>query len=155
MKRTNPVESQGALISLAPRDILFLDTLEAAYRRLFDGADRLREMGDHRRAEFLEIFGEQIAEFTEQAISDLQEEGGDLDIFGNEATPSLEEELASLWHDWRTHPERFDNVDDLLRVLRGVFPAYGLDASQISDQAILDATEDAYRHVSRVRRHNL
>lgn len=130
------------------------DRIELMVRRhaeLEDAAMLAYEEGRFDEAEDLDALADDLAEETE-AVAMALVEVGDLERYGYEAEPSLEEELARIYHDyWETQQGgtpvggRFidtqEELADYVRRLRFDYPGLRED---ISDDEAFGAAQDAW-----------
>lgn len=131
---------------LSPNDEMIIGIMEADWHNLSEKADIAYELGMLDEAEIIDAHADALAEWLEGAIAEFQE-GGDLDVFGQEAEPSLEDEIAGVYARWCCSPHSMSKIEsreqmvDYLRKILGWRPTFKQD---ISDDIIVEAARDAY-----------
>jgi hypothetical protein len=144
MSRQGPKESWRRQW-FAPGDVLYVSLMEAEWTNLSEKADIAYELGMYEEAEVIDAHADALAEWLDGAIAEI-EEGGDLDVFGQEAEPSIEEELSELYRRYLTPSVSYQQFtrDELVRAVRNVLVGSPTVKHDISDDIIVEAARDAY-----------
>lgn len=129
-----------------------IEVLSFVVRVLESAAAGLREDRDHDHAEVLEVFAEEIAAYAIPVSEDffgegdnLEDEGGDLDLYGADRYPLIEEVLRGYQRDleeyratgW-SHLHRFHEDGDFVNLVRKELEHY----SDQNDLGFLPGTTD-------------
>ncbi len=129
---------------LAPGALAIIDLMEAEWRNLSEKADIAYELGMLDEAEIIDAHADALAEWLDGAVAEI-EEGGDLDIYGQEAHPSIEEQLSDYYRRYCCGGEHGRITrEELVKYVRmelGSEPTFKRD---ISDDIIVEAARDAY-----------
>ena len=136
---------------------LVLESLDAAWRPLQAGATKLREeFGDHARAELLEGLAAELLDWTENVLSQVEEDAGEPD-----RCPSLEEEFAGVWQDylqWRASEwsargeDSYGTKRRFGHLLRNILLecTVGIQTRRdVTDDELIAAAQDAWKSRSR------
>lgn len=130
----------------APGDVMYVSLMEVEWQNLAEKADIAYELGMFEEAEVIDAHADALAEWLDGALAEI-EEGGDLDVYGQEAEPSIEEELSELYRRYTTPGgaayHQFTR-DEFVRAVRNVLIGRPTVKHDISDDIIVEAARDAY-----------
>ena len=133
---------------LSKVDLALLDELESAAQHLDAAAMKAYQLGMHEEAELLDEACTEVWAELEWAASEIRE-GGDLDVFGQEAESSTYELFAKAYAEHLERKRHVATKKDLANHLRSVAGYEPKFRKSTKDKVLVEAAKDAYENRKR------